>query len=160
MAEIPGGQFSVFYFSGPSHLILINGEASLFFRRFINLMCARRHFNHKSGILGLENSRRGDSGRDKNKPEVRSRDGAALAGVWGGKHRAGAPPALAGPLGGRYPGLRHPSEGSAAVSSSSRPGWGDARGREREAIQVAARERLGPPPPHSGRAHPRRWRLG
>lgn len=66
-------------------------------------MCVRRHFNHKSGIWGLENSGRGDSGRDKNKPEVRSRGGAALVGGWEGKRRAGAPPALAGPLGRRWP---------------------------------------------------------
>lgn len=144
MAEIPGGQFSVFYFSGPSHLILINGEASLFFRRFINLMCARRHFNHKSGILGLENSRRGDSGRDKNKPEVRSRDGAALAGVWGGSigraplqpllahsagdtlgcdiHQRGAPPSPPPPVPG---GGTH--GGGNAKRSRSRPASGSDR---------------------------------
>lgn len=60
---------NIFYFSGPRHLILITPtarEASLLLRRFINLMCVRRHFSHKSRILGAGKfEARGFGKRDK-----------------------------------------------------------------------------------------------
>lgn len=58
-------------------------------------------------------------------------------------------------------------QGRAATSSrprgvrrGSRAGGGTPRGRGRDALRVAAAGQLGRPPPHSGRALPRRWRLG
>lgn len=164
---------NIFYFSGPRHLILITPtarEASLLLRRFINLMCVRRHFSHKSRILGAGKfEARGFGKRDKKlsggpRPGV----GGAALGLGVGRGSVGRAP------------LRPPRremalgcyihQGCAATSSrppvcrAGEPGGGcrggTPRGRERDAIRVAARGRLGPPPPHSGRALPRRWRLG
>lgn len=121
---------SIFYFSGPSHLILITPtarEASLLWR-FINLVCARRHFNHKSRVLGLENSRRGNWGRGM-KTTRRSEPGRRCHGVaGGGKGTIGRPPLrpLPAASAGDGPGLRHPSEGCATATFSrlGEGGWG------------------------------------
>lgn len=90
--------------------------------------------------------------------------GAALGLGLGGEASGGRP---SSPAAGDGPGLRHPSGARRhllppAGCSAGEPGGvgGTRRGRERDAIRVAAAGRLGQPPPHSGRALPRRWRRG
>lgn len=109
---------------------------------------------------------RGIGERDKNYTEVQRR--AALHWGWGlgvasGTVRLSPLPSLPAPSAGDGPALRDIYQRGAPPPPTPPPvprrgHWGMPRGRGPDVIWVAAKGLPGRPPPHSGRARPRRWR--